>query len=945
MNKQFFEKIFPTQGYVCIAGIDKDGKITPRFATDMDKALAIAQKFIDANINVYFTPGTYSGLRRTADTCVFVKAFFLDLDVMHGKAKYDSKEAALTDIDRFCTEINWPLPVVIDSGGGIHAYWIFDEEIAGEEWKEYAKQFKQLCLDHKMVIDESVPADAARLMRIPGTSNYRYDPPMPSDLLTDVQTHPFESLAHALGSIAPKFDLKNVEKGLDDDTKAIYDARRSNFEYDFATIAQKSLEGTGCGQIKKLLTEVGCEEPLWYAGISVASRCRDGDTSIHTMSEHDPRYDAANTVRKSAQSLTAAEWSHGCEAFERANRAGCEGCPYRGKISGPIKLGEVLRTPEPVQAEQDSPQEDTSRQVEGKRIVFPDFLKPFSKGASGGVYYTPAPRSTKKGMVQDPDELLLPFATYPVQRLYSPHDGECLVMNVELPLEGIKEYFLPLKDVGSQEKLKIILLNNSVTFEPTSISKVQSYLVKWSTYLTSTKRADVMRIQQGWTENLESFVIGNDEYMADGSVRHAPTSPMSKNVVKHLHASGSIQSWKEAVQMFNDPGYEWHAFTLLCGFGSVLMELTNVNGVTLSLAGPPGCGKTGAMLGMSSIWGKPDALAVFDGTQNALIQRMITLKNIPFPLDEQSNADGKFMSHLIYNISSGQPKIRLKASTNEEREASFNTKQIGVITTNTPMKDIMAIFKSNTNAENVRLLEPYLKMPDVSGYELTAERGKVMFDVFKTHYGHAGPIFVKELFRRGIPEVKSSIDKMYLRIGEEYTKNSEYRFLANLMAVSRKGGEIGNDLALFSFDLDRIFSVVGQDFINIINGKARDDLNNRTDILGDFINKNIANILAINGGKVSTEPRNALYIRAEVDEGLIWISSSAMKDYLRDIKLGPKEFEMRLEQSGILKGKFKKQMAAGWRDAVGSHNVQAYKIEMDISYLFNEKETDGIATA
>ena len=72
---------------------------------------------------------------------------------------------------------------------------------------------------------------------------------------------------------------------------------------------------------------------------------------------------------------------------------------------------------------------------------------------------------------------------------------------------------------------------------------------------------------------------------------------------------------------------------------------------------------------------------------------------------------------------------------------------------------------------------------------------------------------------------------------------------------------------------------------------------------------------------------------------------SGQTEDLRDIKLGPKEFEMRLEQSGILKGKFKKQMAAGWRDAVGSHNVQAYKIEMDISYLFNEKETDGIATA
>ena len=425
---------------------------------------------------------------------------------------------------------------------------------------------------------------------------------------------------------------------------------------------------------------------------------------------------------------------------------------------------------------------------------------------------------------------------------------------------------------------------------------------------------------------------------------YCPPSPMSKNVVKHLHESGSYQIWREAAQMFNDPGYEWHAFTMLCGFGTALMELTNVNGVTLSLAGPPGCGKTGAMMGATSIWGKPDALAVYDGTQNALIQRMITLKNILFPLDEQSNADGKFMSHLIYNISSGQPKIRLKASTNEEREASFNTKQIGIITTNTPMKDIMGLFKANTNAENVRLLEPYIRMPNTAGYELTSERGKVMFDVFKTHYGFAGPIFVKELFRRGIPEIKSSVDKMYLRIGNEYTRNSEYRFIANLLAVTRKSGEIINDLGIVNFDLDRIFDVVGKDFIDIINGKAKDDLDNRSDVLGDFINKNIANILVIKDGKVSTEPRNALYIRAEVDENLIWVSSSAIKDYLRDIKLGPKEFEMRLEQSGLLKGRFKKQMAAGWRDAVGSHNVQAYKIEMDISYLFNEKETDGIAT-
>ena len=261
MNKQFFEKIFPAQGYMCVAAITTSG-IKPRFATSVDEALKIAQKFIDDKTNVYFTPGTYEGMRRTQDTCTFVKSFFLDIDVMHGEARYDSKEQALEELKRFCTEIDWPEPVLIDSGGGIHAYWILDEEMPAEIWTEYAKKFKQLCLDHKLIIDENVPADSARLMRIPGTSNYRYDPPSPSVMLSEVFTYPFDRLSGALGQVAEAFDLRKVEKGLDEDTKAIYEARRGNFEYDFQKIAEASLGGTGCAQIKHILENAdSCSEP------------------------------------------------------------------------------------------------------------------------------------------------------------------------------------------------------------------------------------------------------------------------------------------------------------------------------------------------------------------------------------------------------------------------------------------------------------------------------------------------------------------------------------------------------------------------------------------------------------------------------------------------------------------------------------------------------------
>ena len=172
MNQQFFEKIFPAQGNVCIAGIDKEGIIKPKFATSVGDAIALAQRFIDIQHNVYFTPGTYEGLRRKQENCIYVKAFFLDIDVEHGKDTYPSKEAALKDLERFCDEINWPQPVLIDSGGGIHAYWIFDEEMPAEKWVPYAKKFKQLCTDRELLIDQAVAADSARLMRR-HTSNLR----------------------------------------------------------------------------------------------------------------------------------------------------------------------------------------------------------------------------------------------------------------------------------------------------------------------------------------------------------------------------------------------------------------------------------------------------------------------------------------------------------------------------------------------------------------------------------------------------------------------------------------------------------------------------------------------------------------------------------------------------------------------------------------------------
>lgn len=950
MNKEFLQKVIPSQGNICVAGIGKKiqgvkPKIIPKFTTDIDRALEIAQSFVDSDLNAYFTPGTYEGESRKAIDCIWVKSFFLDIDVAHGESRYETKDQALAEIDRFCQEIEWPKPTLLDSGGGIHAYWIFDEEIPAEEWVGYAEKFKQLCLAHNLIIDQDVPADAARLMRIPGTPNLRYDPPQLAMLLSEVSTHDIKILLPALGDVEAPFDLKRVDKGLDEDTQAIIDKRRGNFEYDFSKIVVSSLEGNGCEQIRYIVENAAsCPEPLWYAGLSVAVRCRDGAEAIHLMSEGHPQYDPTDTERKAAQSLREANWAHGCDAFRSENYTRCENCAHWGRITGPIELGKVIKIAvQPAQPEteelEDEAQPIRAAQDTEKVLVFPDFLNPYQRGVNGGIYYMPPPRRDKKGkLIQDDPELITPNDVYPIKRIYSPHDGECLVMKLFLPLDNSREFLLPLKDVASLDKLKTALASNGVVFEPTIAPRLASYLMRWSAYLIETQKADIMRMQQGWTEDMTGFVIGTKEITHRG-VNYCPPSPMAKNVVRNLGPQGSFDIWRECIQLFNDPGYELHAFTVLCGFASPLMELTNVNGVTLSLYSEgPGTGKTGALYGALSIWGKPDALSVFDATGNALISRMITCKNLPFGMDEQGNLEPKTVSNLMYNISSGMPKLRMMSSSNQEREVAFNTKLIGIITTNKAVRSLLYEHRANATAESVRVLEPEIDKPSVDGYELTAERGIRMFDRLKSNYGHAGPVYIEELFRLGLDSVRRMVNTEFMKVAERYTNNSEYRFLSNLMATARAAGMICNSVGFLQFDLDRIFDVVGRTFDDVIAGKKKEDENSRADVVGDFINKNIQNCLVVRGGKVTTEPRNSLYVRAEVDTGLIYISSSALKDYLRDIRMDVKHFESRLKANGILQNKIKKQMAAGWKDAFGSTNVNAYELRMDVSHLFKHEQ-------
>jgi ribosomal protein S15P/S13E len=48
-----------------------------------------------------------------------------------------------------------------------------------------------------------------------------------------------------------------------------------------------------------------------------------------------------------------------------------------------------------------------------------------------------------------------------------------------------------------------------------------------------------------------------------------------------------------------------------------------------------------------------------------------------------------------------------------------------------------------------------------------------------------------------------------------------------------------------------------------------------------------------------------------------------------------------MTNANLLKGKVRKQMAAGWNEAIGATNVQAYMITTDIEHLFPHIQEAG----
>ena len=925
MINQFYTRALPTEGVYCVADINPTTKRTRhKFVESIDDLVKTIDS-LKATTNVFVAMSSFKGHSRKADQASYGRSFFVDLDVGEGKG-YESKEDALESLAKFVEANGLPPAITVDSGTGVHAYWFLDKNLPTEEWKVYAEKFKDLCLNNGLAIDPVVTADVARILRSPDTFNYKTNTPTPTKVITwheEVST--IEDWITILGeneTIVDFEDIVNAKVPLSSEQRKAL--KLDNFQSKFKTIAIKSLKGEGCAQIANIITNAASlDEPLWYAGLSIAQHCSDRDEAIHKISEDHPEYTRQGTERKANQTQDKPQ---SCITFNNMNPGLCDSCQHFNKITNPLSLGKEF-IPAIVPS-------NTPLVMNGRMVGLPKDLYPFVYGGKeGGIYYEPPQEFDDDGQSLPRKKAILvcKYDLYPVRRVDSPTDGECLEMQVHLPHDPVRNFSMPMRCLYSVNDFRDIITSQGILYNPNSQQGkyLMTYLYAWGDYLITKSKAEIMRQQMGYTEDKKAFIVGDKELTHDGQVLNSPTNPLIRDMVKKLHTLGSYEVWKEAANRLNTPSLELQAFTMLTGLGSILMHKTSTPGVTIALTGADsGSAKTGALRAALSMWGEPEKLGLHTekgGTTNGMVERYLTLHNIVFGLDEVGNIEGKDLSGLVHKIATGSGKIRMQASVNAEREQKASASLIAILTSNHSLYDKIHQYKKNANGEIARFIEFTVRKPKL--FYDNPEAGFEIFDTFNKNYGWAGIDFVKNLYKTSEEVVDRKFAEWSNKFKEDFGHDTTYRYYENLITATFTAAELAIEFGIVSLDLERIYKKTIGDMISIRdNGQRVNDIDYES-ILGEYINAHQTGILAIDDNRVAMDPRTDLIIRAEIDQAKMYIEKRHFRDYLTKNGVSIGEFVFQMKEKGYKIHDRKKRMGVGWKPTTGLSSITTLEID------------------
>ena len=297
------DAVLPSEGRFCVVGIGK--YVDQRFVDTREELDAIAAEFDARKVNAFFGCAKFGLLdNRKHANAKHIKALWLDIDCGESKATpdeqgrikgYIDQATGIAELQKFCTTVGLRRPLLVNSGNGLHVYWLLAETLERTVWETLATRLRELCYEHGLIVDPAV-FEASRILRIPGTHNHKSEP-LPVEVMSDkTEPYTYDEIKALLGAPEP---LEETPDFIPRRLSPLMESMMGNKVKRFKTIMMRSINGTGCAQLLHCYeNQQSIEYDLWRSALSIAKFCVDKESAIHKMSENHPDYDPIETARK-----------------------------------------------------------------------------------------------------------------------------------------------------------------------------------------------------------------------------------------------------------------------------------------------------------------------------------------------------------------------------------------------------------------------------------------------------------------------------------------------------------------------------------------------------------------------------------------------------------------------------------------------------------------------
>jgi hypothetical protein len=730
-----------------------------------DNSIAIPPKR-----DVWFAPALFCTDERKKEHVQIIKAFWLDIDC--GKPNtYTDKIEAVTALRNFIDVLGLPEPAVVNSGNGIHVWWVLDRYLTPEQWQPLASALREACVEQNLLADHGITIDSARIMRVPGTHNYK-DPknPKPVELLTEVVLCTPEQIEEAVGAYTFKVEVKKNAK----QSNAVFSVDLPTTPKDAERIADQCKQLDGFRGSKGNLSE-----PIWYAGLGVLALCVDGERLAQEWSSGHPDYSEEATAAKYERAVEFAPTT--CAKYGEVNPAGCQGCPFLGKITSPIQLGETVT---PLQITEPTPETlaiepSRTRESDDTEIILP---KGYLCGQEG-VYLNSI---DGEGDVERKIVFTQPVWVSQVAKGEIGGGSEVELSwydaNKKLCRASFKQSLLAVdaniatwlldQDISDYGNIKVVIL----------------YLRMAISAFKQQRGSAIVFDRFGIHDS--GFVIGTELITATGKDTARLSQRLDPKRVTKLGSQGTLSEWTRASRLLDRDEFWMHRFTVLGALASPVFALTEHQGSVLSLAGESSGGKTTAANFGVSAFGHPEALTVDpNSTVNAFFEHWRQVNNLPIIVNEAATIRKDRLGEIIYAAANG------KARDTSTRDQRINDKggwrTLTIFTSNVHLMSLPDTVIAD--AERKRMLELSFNVEN----KMDIATGKALAEASRKHYGIAGRLLIEYLMR-----FKDDVVALVDAKVELIQKNIDpaYRFGIWQIGANAVIGEIASRLGLIQFE-------------------------------------------------------------------------------------------------------------------------------------------------